>query len=132
MWSYLCIVLLTFSVASYPSISWRTSPFTINPSNDLIEPSVISIEGGSVIIYTVTLRKSDRKYMLFYRWNATADPPTILATQTGTFVGALDKLSISLLANNIRVSYFLTGSTYFEIRLRKSDLAPLAGFPTTT
>ena len=132
MWSYLCIVLLTFSAMSYPTVSWRTSPFTINPSNDLIEPSVISIEGGSIIVYTVTLRKSDRKFMLLYRWNATADPPTILATQTGTFVGALDKLSISLLANNIRFSYFLTGSTYFEVRFRKSDLAPLAGYPIAT
>ena len=132
MWSYLCIVLLTFSAVSYPTVGWRTSPFTINPANDLIEPSVISIEDGSVIIYTVTLRKSDRKYMLLYRWNATADPPTILAMQTGTFVGALDKLRISLLANNIRLRYFLTGSTFFEVRLRKSDLAPLAGFPVPT
>ena len=101
---------MTLAAVSYPLTPIKSSPFSINPATHLLIPSVVSIEDGKIIVYTIRLDSATNTSMLLYRWNATPDAPTILAMQTGSFPSAISNIIISVLANSIRLSYLLTGT----------------------
>ena len=113
-WLYICLSLLTLAAVSYPVTPIKSSPFTVNPATHLLMPSVISIEGGKIIVYSIILDAPTNTSFLMYRWDATPDSPTILGTQTGSFPSAIQNPTISVLANSIRLSYLQAGTgVYF-------------------
>ena len=129
----LALASLAYLVHSFPTTTWKTSPFSVNPASKLITPSAVSIESGSIIVYSLVLDQPSNTSMAVYRWNASPDSPASLGMQMIMFASAIENPTIVVLRDSIRISYYIPETlTYQEAWMRKSDLAPLAIVNTGT
>ena len=86
---FLLINLLAITIHPFPATAWKTSPFSVNPASKLIMPSAVSIESGSIIVYTLVLDQPSNTSMAVYRWNASPDFPTQLGMQMAMFANTI-------------------------------------------
>ena len=129
----LALASLAYLVHSFPTTAWKTSPFSVNPASKLIMPSAVSIESGSIIVYSLVIDQPSNTSMAVYRWNASPDSPASLGMQMILFANAIENPIIVVLKDSIRISFYQPGTvSYHEAWMRKSDLVPLAIVNTGT